>query len=290
MFILFTNDIQTLPLFSSIILFADDTTLLSSAQNDKLLRFHLEYNMLILMDWYKANKLSFNVDKTVLLRFWPSTIFRINVGNTVICNTHCTRYLGFLIDDKLTWKEHTNQLYCKLLTNKRLLLNAKNLLPDFCLLKIYFAHIYSHMTYGMSVWSTLSLKSSQTSLYKLQQECMTAMCKPLETIESAFNQLKIIRLPDLIRFHQQKLGYLVSNKLLPTPIVGLFNRRGGKKTHCYETRSKNTPNIQAHQEPIYNHSFLCKAITEYNKLSISIKTSETIRMFTCKLKKHYTSV
>ena len=57
------------------------------------------------------------------------------------------------------------------------------------------------MTYGMSVWSTLSLKSSQTSLDKLQQECMMAMCKPLETIESAFNRLKIIRLPDLIRFH-----------------------------------------------------------------------------------------
>ena len=205
------------------------------------------------------------------------------MGNTAISNTHCTRYLGVLIDDKLTWKEHTNQLYCKLLTNKHLLLNAKHLLPNFCLRKIYFAHIYSHMTYGMSVWGTLSLKSSQTSLYKLQQECMSAMCKPLETVESAFNQLKIIRLPDLITFHQQNLGYLVSYKLLPTPILGLFNRRGGKKTHRYETRNKNTPNIQIHQEPLYNNSFLCKAVTEYNKLSISIRTSETIRMFTCKL-------
>ena len=242
------------------------------------------------MDWYKANKLSLNVDKIVLLRFWPSTDFRINMGNTAISNTHCTRYLGVLIDDKLTWKEHTNQLYCKLLTNKCLLLNAKHLLPNFCLRKIYFAHIYSHMTYGLSVWGTLGFKSLQTSLYKLQQECMSAMCKPLETVEFAFNRLKIIRLLDLITFHQQKLGYLVSHKLLPTPIAGLFNRRGGKKTHHYESRNKNTPNIQAHQEPSYNNSFLCKAITEYNKLSISIRTSETIRMFTCKLKKHYTSV
>ena len=145
------------------------------------------------------------------------------------------------------------------------------------------------MTYGMSVWGTLSSKSLQTSLYKLQQECMSAMCKPLETVKSAFNQLKIIRLPDLIVFHQQKLGYLVSHKLLPTPILGLFNRRGGKKTHRYETRNKNTPNIQTHQEPSYN-SFLCKAITEYNKLSVSIRTSKTTRMFTGKLKKHYTSV
>ena len=188
LFILFTNDIQTLPLFSSIILFADDTTLFSSAKNDQLLRFHLEHDMLILMDWYKANKLSLNVDKTVLLRFWLSNdSFKINVGDTTISNTHCTRFLGVIIDDKLTWKEHTNHLYCKLLTNKCLLLNAKHLLPDFCLQKIYFAHLYSHMTYGISVWGTMNLKSSQNSLYKLQQECMLAMCKPMERVKSAFN-------------------------------------------------------------------------------------------------------
>ena len=208
-------------------MFADDTTLLNSAQNDKLLRFYLEHDMLILMDWYKANKLSLNVDKTVLLKFWPTTDFGIHVGNNFISNSHCTRYSGVHIDDKLTWKEHTNQLYCKLLTNKRLLLNAKNLLPDFCLCKIYFAHIYSHMTYCMSVWGTLSSKSSQSSLYKLQQQCMLGMCKPTESVESAFNRLKIIRLPDLITFHQQKLGYQVSHKFLPTPIAELFNRRGG---------------------------------------------------------------
>ena len=162
--------------------------LFSSTKNDQLLRFHLEHDMLILTDWYKANKLSLNVDKTVLLRFQSSNdSFKINVGDTTISNTHCTRFLGVIVDDKLTWKEHTNHLYCKLLTNKHLLLNAKHLLPDVCLQKLYFAHLYSHMTYGISIWGTMSLKSSQNSLYKLQQECMLAMCKPVETVKSAFN-------------------------------------------------------------------------------------------------------
>ena len=67
------------------------------------------------------------------------------------------------------------------------------------------------MTYGMSVWGTLSLKSLQTSLYKLQQECMSAMCKPLETVKSAFNRLKIIRLPDLITFHQPSISLTLAN-------------------------------------------------------------------------------
>ena len=37
LFILYTNDIQLLPLFSNVILFADDTTLFASARNDQLL-------------------------------------------------------------------------------------------------------------------------------------------------------------------------------------------------------------------------------------------------------------
>ena len=108
--------------------------------------------MLLLTNWYKANKLSLNVNKTVLLKFWPTrTPLKIKVGNTMLSNQHCTKFLSVMVDDKLAWNEHTNSLYLKLLANKRLLLNSKNLLPDFCLQNIYFPHICSHMTYGISV-------------------------------------------------------------------------------------------------------------------------------------------
>ena len=189
LFILYTNDIQLLPLFSNVILFADDTTLFANARNDQLLRFHLEHDMLLLTNWYKANKLSLNVNKTVLLKFWPTgSSFDIQVSNTTLSNQHFTKFLGVMIDDKLSWNAHLNKVYNKLLANKRLLMNSKNLLPEFCLRKIYFAHIYSHLTYGISVWGTMCSKSYQKVLYQLQQRCVATMCRPLETVNAAYNR------------------------------------------------------------------------------------------------------
>ena len=244
--------------------------------------------MLLLMDWYKANKLSLNVDKTVLLKFWStSKVFDIKVGESTIINSPSTKFLGVIVDDHLTCKDHINQLYCKLTANKQLLMNAKNILPESCLLKIYYAHVYSHLTYGISIWGKMSQKSLQNSLYRLQKECVSIICKQKGPIDEVFKHLKIIGLPDLITFHQQKLGYKVTHKLLPVPILELFDRRGGKKSHRYPTRNKNTPNIQAHQNVTFNNSFLCKAIMDYNKLPLHLKCDNTIQSFVNKLKLYH---
>ena len=79
----------------------------------------------------------------VLLKFWPGQKqFNIEIDGTTISNSKYTIFLGVYVDDYLTLEEHTNILYTKLLNNKRLLLNAKSLLPISCLLKVYYAHVY----------------------------------------------------------------------------------------------------------------------------------------------------
>ena len=51
--------------------------------------------MSILTDWYQANQLSLNVNKTVLIKFWPeSKPFTVNVGNVVLSNSKSTKSLG----------------------------------------------------------------------------------------------------------------------------------------------------------------------------------------------------
>ena len=62
LFLLFCNDIHLLPSFSDIILLADDTTLLNSDANINFLKYSLEYDMTLLIDWFKANQLSLNIN------------------------------------------------------------------------------------------------------------------------------------------------------------------------------------------------------------------------------------
>ena len=70
LFILFCNDIKYLPIFGKLILFADDTTLINHHRNKKFLDFAMIHDLELKIDWFKANQLSLNLSKSVLLYFW----------------------------------------------------------------------------------------------------------------------------------------------------------------------------------------------------------------------------
>ena len=58
------------------------------------------------MDWYRANQLSLNVNKTVLVKFWPSgNPFTIKVGDIELANSKCTKFLGITLDEDLSWDD-----------------------------------------------------------------------------------------------------------------------------------------------------------------------------------------
>ena len=126
LFILFTNDIHLLPIYSRLILFADDTTIFSHHKNETFLKYMITHDMEILINWFKSNQLSLNMDKTTIIKFWSNKpTFEIHIGKTTIKNASFKKFLGITIDDRLTWTLHVNNLCSKLLLNRRLLQNTK---------------------------------------------------------------------------------------------------------------------------------------------------------------------
>ena len=218
LFIIFTNDIYLLPTFSKIILFADDTTHINSCMNMHFLKYSLEHDMSILTDWYCANQLSLNVNKTILIKFWPdSKPLTVKIGDVELNNSNSTKFLGVTVGECLTWNAHVGNLHSKIQANKMLLVNAKHLLPTDALRKIYFDHIYTHLTCSLVVWGLMIHKSSYNSLYKLQKECVKLVAKVPKSscFEPIFDRLNFIRLPGLIENELKKLAYKIVHKLLP---------------------------------------------------------------------------
>ena len=165
----------------------------------------------------------------MLIKFWPNNDneFRIKIGQIDVKNQPHTKFLGVIIDDQLSWREHCNTLYNKLLVNKFLLQNVQNLLPLSSLLGVYYAHIYSHIMYSLSVWGTMISKTQQKRLYKVQNACVWIMANKLKNfgVDALYKSLDVIRFPDLIKQEQYKLGYKVSYKILPEPIIALFEKK-----------------------------------------------------------------
>ena len=263
LFTLFCNDIQLLPTYSKIILFADDTTLVYSHKNLKFLKYALEHDMALLSDWYRANKLSLNVHKTVLLKFWPEgKSFDINIEGVPLINDHHVKFLGVWLDDCLTWKEHSNAVLNRVKANQKLLTNAKNMLDEKSLMTIYNAHIYSHLNYCLVVWGSMLNAECRDKLYKAQKACIrtVAKLKHRDSLHGVFQALRIIPFPDLIQLELTKLGFKVSKKYLPAPILAIFNANGGENKHKYQTRNKAIPNIQKQHSNLFSNSFLCGSI------------------------------
>ena len=69
LFLVFINDLHNVVEHGLSLLFADDTTLLHSHKNLRYLKWTVEEDLNKLMDWFKANKLTLNLDKTVCVLF-----------------------------------------------------------------------------------------------------------------------------------------------------------------------------------------------------------------------------
>ena len=55
LFIIFVNDIHLLPIYSKIILFANDTTIFKSHTSNKYLQFMLEHDLSLMTDWFNLS-------------------------------------------------------------------------------------------------------------------------------------------------------------------------------------------------------------------------------------------
>ena len=79
----------------------------------------VSHDLELLVDWFKANQLSLNMEKTTMIKFWPDTTpFEIHIGDTIMKTSKFTKFLGVTIDENLTWSRHTDNLLDKLLVKK----------------------------------------------------------------------------------------------------------------------------------------------------------------------------
>ena len=101
--------------FLKFIIFTDNTTIFFS---DKRVHycfeiFNNELNKIInLSEWFKANKLSLNLKKGYIVygrgkRYSKNVL---TIDDTVITRLVSTKFVGVIISEDLTWKEHTNVL------------------------------------------------------------------------------------------------------------------------------------------------------------------------------------
>ena len=178
LFIVYMNDVQSCLKKSEAFLFADDTTILCSNKDFDILYHEIEIDLANLIDWFNANKLSLNIEKTNYILFKAknsnfSAKRELSIVNKVINNVTQTKFLGLYIDDKLSWNKHINNLITKLIKNTYLINTSKRLIPGWAKCSLYNAHIKSHISYGILLWGPMCTKRNIDKLFKIQKKKYT---------------------------------------------------------------------------------------------------------------------
>ena len=290
-FIIFTNDIHKQLHQSRSLLFADDTTIYKSHRNLKYLTWCIEDDMKRITTWFRINKLTLNLEKTVCILFQKQgqeKEISIQVGEMTIRNTKETKFLGLWIDENLRWNTHIQKLILKLSRNMNLIKYNQYMMPTHTKKLIYHSHIASHIQYGLLLWGNNATEEQLNKLQKLQTKCLKYTL-PHQTTDKLNSKLQILKIKDMLKLANWKFGYKLANRQLPPRIITICSEDSKNQTllpsHQYNTRNKKTPNLPKSANKLYRESFLCKGPRSILTLELEIQKSINLKAFTTKCKK-----
>ena len=98
-------------------LYADDTSLTIYADNNELLTKYLQCYVDKLVYWFNINKQKLNIEKTKYVTFMNARILKDRyIENSKIKIVGSYKFLGLILDQHLTFKEHIDYIANKLST------------------------------------------------------------------------------------------------------------------------------------------------------------------------------
>lgn len=162
LFTIYINDLLTLDTEGVVLSFADDTVIFYNAASWQELKTKSESDFRKIVEWFRFNKLTLNVEKT---RYLPFTSYcsklpnlgSLNIDTTIsVPETSSVKYLGLTIDRHMRWDLHVTQLTNKLrcfLSRFRILRECLEL-PQ--LMMVYNGLIQSQLLYGLVGWGGVS--------------------------------------------------------------------------------------------------------------------------------------
>ena len=93
----------------------------------------MQHDMATLMDWFKANKLSLNLTKSVLIRFLREESEpgeNLNIHGLYIPEVDTTKFLGVHLDKNLNWDDHITHNLTTFIMYRRNVLNLSVTNPN----------------------------------------------------------------------------------------------------------------------------------------------------------------
>ena len=270
LFILYINDLNESLSNSKIILYADDSVIISASKNVNTLINNVNIDLNNINEYCKKNHLFINAKKTKVMIFNsdPNKFENIlSIGNIILEVVNEYKYLGYNIDDKLKFDRQIDSLENKICSNNYAIYRCKYLMSNIYLKKLYDAFILSHILYNKSILITcnkLLFNKIQNKIRHTESIIFNKLLKYCN--DPHFNLEMIIQKYTLLYIHQ----------ILYSPldlILKLYLR------HNYISRRHHNLNQINYKKTLSKKSITVFGPELWNKMPIVQKTEMNFNVF-----------
>ena len=292
-FNVYTNDLKDV-CEGIIVSFADDTNIiLSSKDKDKLMQKGNTETEKV-NNYMSANELIINKEKSSYMVLTPKkqkkfeTTKTLKIGTTEIKRVTEARYLGIIIDDRMTFRPQYDKLVKKLKEAINSLICTRNILNFKAKMMLYNALFRSHLEYAAITYYD-KLKGNQIEvLKKLQKKAVRLVYRaPINChTKKLFYYSEIIPVDKLYHFEAVKLMFKNKNELYKNKQPKTINEILTKECITRETRQSNDyykikiNNEYKKGQAIYNIT------QEWNNADLELKQSGNIKILKRSIKEY----
>ena len=291
LFLVYINDLPASLEKSTSVVFADDSNLVIKGRQLPELVQSLNTELLTLNDYFKANKLKLNVDKTKMVCFNRgkknlSELGMVCMDGKPIGQEESTKFLGITIDKSLTWENHCNNVANKMSRNAGILNRVKNYLPVSSMCTLYNSLIFPHYSYGLEAWGTCNKKYLKR-ITKIQKKAVRSITKShwLSHTEPRMRKLNILTIPDQHYLQCMCLTYDMLKGNNPD-IFNLLQAQNQQSSLSLRSKTERPQDIrmpyQASMQPTIN--FLAYISQAWNNLSPELQNASSRISFKKQLK------
>lgn len=288
LFLLYINDLPNVTSFLTY-LFADDTSFIKSSKNLNDLMYECNLELEKAKIWFRANKLTLNISKTKYMIFrnpkaeFNEESFKLRVGNEDIERVKSFKFVGVIIDEFLTFEEHTSHITQKVSSSIYALRQVKNVVPSKTLKTLYNTLVKPHIEYGLSIWGGRDSKY-MSKLTKVQKNAVRTVAKSRYNAHTTplFGNLGILKINDMYIMKVLELVSKWRNNKLPLSMNAIL-------TPLQSTRSCNLKNELPLSKMLKNLPIV-KFPQVWNNQSYEIRSAENCRKMMKKVQLDFNNV
>ena len=289
LFIVYTYDMVNVARNCKVIVYADDTTVIITGRNlteakqltnDILERFYR---------YFTLNKLSINPGKTKYMVHLPRYRSQKNhhkvqdtqnidliMHNTILKPVSSIRFLGVMMNNKLTWDDHKRYLVTKINRTLGILYRSKQVMNTYNLVNMYKTFVEPYFLFCIELWGS-SIKSKRDPIKLVQNKAIRIVYECKRTADAWNENERIQTIEELYEKVVVRTCYKHHSKLLPDyfannimPNIMYYKTNQTERTRHTHNNMLDYEHLQ-HKDATKKYQFTKDCIKMWNKQPVEVK-------------------